>query len=67
MLEKYAVLVAYFGLLCLLGFIAARRVKGMKDFVTGNSHSAFGSRRFPRRLRASRPGSSWALPAWEQW
>ena len=41
MLEKYAVLVAYFGLLCLLGFIAARRVKGMKDFVTGNKSLSF--------------------------
>lgn len=41
MFEKYAVLLAYFSLLCLLGFVAARRVKGMKDFVAGNKSLSF--------------------------
>lgn len=41
MVEKYAVLIVYFGLLCLLGLAASRRMKGMKEFVTGGKSLSF--------------------------
>lgn len=35
MFEKYAMIVLYFGILLVLGFLASRRIRSMNDFVIG--------------------------------
>ena len=41
MLEKYFMIALYFGLLLMLGFVASKRVKTMKDFVVGGKSLGF--------------------------
>jgi sodium/proline symporter len=41
MLEKYAMIVIYFGILLILGWLASRRVKTMNDFVIGGKSLSF--------------------------
>ena len=36
MIEKYSMLILYLGFLILLSIIASKRVKNIKDYVTGN-------------------------------
>ncbi len=41
MLEKYTMVVIYLGILMLLGYLASRRIKSMKDFVIGGKSLSF--------------------------
>lgn len=41
MLEKYSMIVIYFGILIFLGFLASKRVKSMKEFVIGGKSLSF--------------------------
>jgi hypothetical protein len=41
MLEKYAMIIIYFGTLIFLGYLASRRVKNMNDFVIGGKSLSF--------------------------
>ena len=41
MFEKYAMIVVYFGILLVLGYLASRRIHSMKDFVIGGKTLSF--------------------------
>ena len=41
MLEKYSMIVMYFGILMVLGYIASKRVHNMSDFVIGGKRLSF--------------------------
>ncbi len=41
MLEKYLMIVIYFGILMFLGYLASKRVKSMSDFVIGGKSLSF--------------------------
>ena len=41
MLEKYSMIVIYFGILIFLGYLASKRVKSMSDFVIGGKSLSF--------------------------
>lgn len=41
MFEKYSMIVAYFGILLFLGFLASKRVHSMRDFVIGGKTLSF--------------------------
>ncbi len=41
MLEKYAMIIIYFGILMILGYLASRRVKSMADFVIGGKSLSY--------------------------
>ncbi|MDD9888936.1 MAG: hypothetical protein OXU30_01175 [Gammaproteobacteria bacterium] len=41
MFEKYSMIVIYFGILILLGYLASRRIRSMNDFVIGGKSLSF--------------------------
>ncbi len=41
MIEKYSVIIIYFSILILLGYIASRRIKTMRDFVIGGKSLSY--------------------------
>ena len=41
MVEKYSMIIIYFGILIFLGYRASKRVKSMRDFVVGGKSLSF--------------------------
>ena len=41
MVEKYSMIIIYFGILMVLGYLASKRVKSMSDFVVGGKSLSF--------------------------
>ena len=64
MVEKYSMIIIYFGILIFLGYRASKRVKSMSDFVVGGKSLAFGLPRFLRRQRANPHGYCLVSQAW---
>ena len=41
MVEKYSMIIVYFGILIFLGYRASKRIKSMRDFVVGGKSLSF--------------------------
>ena len=41
MVEKYSMIIVYFGILMFLGYRASKRIKSMRDFVVGGKSLSF--------------------------
>ena len=68
MFEKYTMITLYCGVLVVLGWLAARRIRNMSDFVVGRQAARLlGGGLFGPGDRRIRPGCFSALPAWAPW